>query len=99
MSARYRSAKRRVALPVAALVLPGLLIAASAAALPTHLASRAVGAVHQAAPPSKPWPAPIGHRQPRAANVPVKPVKTASDAWLQRLNRRTDRKLQICRGC
>jgi len=42
--------------------------------------------------------APIGHRQPRPGDVPA--VTTSQDdEWLNRLNRETDRKLNICRGC
>jgi hypothetical protein len=44
-------------------------------------------------------PAPVGHRQPRAAEIPANAPKNESDAWPQRLNREIDRKLQICRGC
>jgi len=90
----------RVALQIAALLLPGLLTAAGAAALETRLADRTVGPTERAAAPAaKPWPAPVGHRQPRAADIPADGRKHESDAWLQRLNRELDRKLWICRGC
>ena len=46
------------------------------------------------------WPAPVGHRQPRAEDIPVeRPKKSASDAELERLERALDGKLMICRGC
>ena len=95
MSTRHRRVP-----PFAALVLSGLLIAAGAAATETQLAGRTVGAAGSSAPAaSKPWPAPVGHRQPRAADIPPDLRKTASDEWLRRLHRELDRKLQICRGC
>lgn len=43
-------------------------------------------------------PAPVGHRQPRAADI--KPTeKTAADAQEERLQAELERKLKICRGC
>jgi hypothetical protein len=42
--------------------------------------------------------APVGHRQPRAADMPAM-APTEEDAWVNRINRDTDRKLQICRSC
>ena len=46
-----------------------------------------------------PWQAPIGHRQPGAADFPrgFKPVPT--DPALQAVDNVTDRTLTICRGC
>jgi hypothetical protein len=41
----------------------------------------------------KPWPAPTGHRQPHAADVP--PANLSADL----LELEVDRKLRICRGC
>jgi hypothetical protein len=43
------------------------------------------------------WPAPIGHRQPRAVDILVN-----GRAWqveVDKLDRSLDRRLQICRGC
>jgi len=46
------------------------------------------------------WPAPVGHRQPRAEDIPAEgPKKRDSDVQLERLNRALDGKLMICRGC
>ena len=46
------------------------------------------------------WPAPVGHRQPRTADIPVEmPQIRDSDAILDRLDRVLDGKLMICRGC
>jgi hypothetical protein len=45
-----------------------------------------------------PWPAPVGHRQPRADQVP--PEKDNADAAMKREDAELDRKLKsICRGC
>jgi hypothetical protein len=43
--------------------------------------------------------APIGHRQPRAADIPANRSSADDDAWLNRVNRDIDSKLTICRGC
>jgi hypothetical protein len=43
--------------------------------------------------------APIGHRQPRAADIPAHRSSADDDAWLNRVNRDIDSKLTICRGC
>jgi hypothetical protein len=44
---------------------------------------------------TKPWPAPIGHRQPRTADVlPLLEVRSGNDD-----DAALDRRLQICRGC
>jgi len=42
---------------------------------------------------------PIGHRQPRAADIPANRSSADGDAWLNRVNRDIDSKLNICRGC
>jgi len=47
-----------------------------------------------------PWPAPVGHRQPRAEDISVEqPKKRDADAELERLDRAPSGKLMICRGC
>jgi hypothetical protein len=43
--------------------------------------------------PDPPISAPVGHRQPRAADVPNR------DAAVSPLDQEIDRRLQICRGC
>jgi len=57
----------------------------------------------QAAPTRTPLQAPVGHRQPRAADVPSEsrdgattPAPTPAPS---RGERRLDSRLQICRGC
>lgn len=43
-------------------------------------------------------PAPVGHRQPRAADI--KPSeKTAAEIQEEKLQAELERKLKICRGC
>jgi hypothetical protein len=44
-----------------------------------------------------PWPAPVGHRQPRANDVP--PVNQSSTERDRLLDKKLDEKLVICRGC
>jgi hypothetical protein len=45
---------------------------------------------------SKPWPAPVGHRQPRAIDIPA----SASHQNLDPEDANVDRKISgICRGC
>ena len=50
-------------------------------------------AMHDALGMTKPWPAPTGHRQPHAADVPQE--SNGHDQIFVAL----DRKLRICRGC
>jgi hypothetical protein len=46
-----------------------------------------------------PWQAPIGHRQPGAADLPGDFTPTLSDPELQAVNKAIDRRVTICRGC
>jgi hypothetical protein len=46
-----------------------------------------------------PWQAPIGHRQPRAADLPNRLTPVASDLELRALDKSLDEKLTICRSC
>ncbi|WP_454620621.1 hypothetical protein [Bradyrhizobium cenepequi] len=46
-----------------------------------------------------PWLAPVGHRQPRLAEVPQTQAVAAWERQQQQLDRKLDRKLIICRGC
>jgi hypothetical protein len=43
--------------------------------------------------------APVGHRQPTAADVPKDLPKDAADAERVKRDRELDAKLRICRGC
>jgi hypothetical protein len=45
---------------------------------------------------TRPWTAPVGHRQPHANDVPA----SASQSWLDQEDANVDRKISgICRGC
>ncbi len=50
-------------------------------------------------PAQKPWPAPVGHRQPRVSDVPVNAQLSSAEREEQRLDRELAAKLVICRGC
>jgi hypothetical protein len=45
------------------------------------------------------WPAPVGHRQPRAEDVPASMQPSSFDHKQQRLDKFFGRKLMICRDC
>jgi len=95
------SIKHRAALRLAALALPALLICGGALARDLDRSNRnedrTVGSGAGMDQPVVPQ-APIGHRQPRAADVPAMSPNN-EDRWLNEVNRDLDRKLQICRGC
>jgi hypothetical protein len=44
-------------------------------------------------------PAPVGHRQPRASDIPADTQRTAPDERQVQRDRELDKKLWICRGC
>ncbi|WP_426409701.1 hypothetical protein [Bradyrhizobium ganzhouense] len=46
-----------------------------------------------------PWLAPVGHRQPRLADVPRHEAVSAWERQQQQVDQDLDRKLIICRGC
>jgi hypothetical protein len=46
-----------------------------------------------------PWQAPVGHRQPSAADLPDNFTPVPSDLELEALDKAIDQKLTICRGC
>lgn len=50
-------------------------------------------------PTQLPWPAPVGHRQPRAIDFPDNEPLSRFDLDQRRLDKEIDRKLRICRGC
>ena len=96
------AAKHRVAFGLALLMVVALPVSGSGAG-EAHSPDRTVGLGDSAstpeASPSKPWPAPVGHRQPRAAELPAHLPKTASDLAQERRDRELDRRLQICHRC
>jgi hypothetical protein len=73
-----------------------------AAALFLHSAAFASTAIDHPAGSqllSKPWPAPVGHRQPRATDL-IKLMAPDSQDSLDQENASVDRKIQgVCRGC
>jgi hypothetical protein len=89
-------ARNAIALRVAALLLPVLLYATAAAALDAQ-AERKPTTSGRAEPSTLPQ-APVGHRQPRASDIP-KDASNAADEERQRRDRELDSRLQICRGC
>jgi hypothetical protein len=47
---------------------------------------------------TKPWPAPVGHRQPHTADIPAPP--SSSQQTLDQEDAYVDRKISnVCRGC
>jgi hypothetical protein len=46
-----------------------------------------------------PWLAPVGHRQPRQADVPRHEAVSAWERQQQQVDQELDRKLIICKGC
>ena len=46
-----------------------------------------------------PWLAPVGHRQPRLAEVPRSEAVSTWERQQRQLDQELDRKLIICRGC
>jgi hypothetical protein len=45
------------------------------------------------------WLAPVGHRQPRAADIPKSVPESKDTASLEQENALVDSKISICRGC
>jgi hypothetical protein len=45
------------------------------------------------------WPAPVGHCQPRPADIPKSAPESEDSASLDRENAFVDSKMSICRGC
>ena len=68
-------------------VFPDLSISAATDRAPIVLTSRL------------PWLAPVGHRQPRQADVPQHEAVSAWEHQQQQFDQELDRKLIICRGC
>jgi hypothetical protein len=96
--------KRSISTAVAGLVFVSLLAPANAtyrrdtvAVFPDLPAGTAADHASPVLTAQLPWLAPIGHRQPRQADVPR---PEAVSAWKQQqIDQELDRKLIICRGC
>ena len=91
-------AKNYVAVRIAALLLPGLLFAMPAASEGSRDWLRPADS-ERSGTASKIPPAPVGHRQPTAADIPKNVPKDAADLEREKRDRELDAKLQICRGC
>jgi hypothetical protein len=81
---------------------PTLLLAATVSALCAANAvaqDRRTPETTGSAIPSSVPQAPVGHRQPRAADIPADTPRNADDERQQQRDREIDRKLWICRGC
>lgn len=88
-------AKHHVAVRLAALLVPALLIAAPALSQSERGANRPADIGSRPAIPQ----APVGHRQPTAADVPKDLTKDVETQTREKRDRELDSKLQICRGC
>ena len=84
--------KIALALGVAAFAV---LLAASISLAPAVWAQEANTPVYI---PGPTIPAPVGHRQPRAADIP-QTDKSAADALMEKQQADLNRRLRICRGC
>ena len=81
--------------------LHAVLLAAALLAAPVTFSQDANAAPAAASPAGtgvKPWPAPVGHHQPQASDVPPEARQGAALSE-ERLDAEFDRKLMICRGC
>ena len=77
---------------VATLLLPALLYTSAASAVDDLSKAPGEGAASAAQ-------APVGHRQPRAADVANVQQNTPAEKQRAKRDRELDRRLQICRGC
>jgi hypothetical protein len=114
MSTRLGSTRLGIAIAAAAFAF-GLTLSVTAGAgsiAGTAADTRAEGAAHSLAVMTPPRhddsaamiaglfrEAPIGHRQPRAIDVPENPQLSPADLEQRRLDEEINRKLVICRGC
>jgi hypothetical protein len=78
---------------VIALLLPATFATSAARALDDDPTNRPI------ATDGRTQSAPVGHRQPTAADVPVTAQTEARDTESLKRDRELDKKLRICRGC
>jgi hypothetical protein len=78
--------------------LAAALLAVASASAPAENSARPVAPYPPVNAGVKPWPAPTGHRQPHAGDIPPGTGEEA-DIGEQQLEAEVDRKLRICRGC
>jgi hypothetical protein len=95
--------KRFAALHIATGIAASLFFAAGAAAQDTRApgARTTTGsAVRESPSPPLTVPqAPVGHRQPRASDLPPESQRAATETERSVRDRELDKILQICRGC
>lgn len=84
---------------VAALSFAGSAIAQNNPPSATPQANPAASGTTTGSAPGRVPPAPVGHRQPRAADVPAATDKSPADAHVEKLQDEGNKKLNICRGC
>ena len=89
---------RRIAALLLLLSPPALLASAAAVAGSDQAAMKPAQQQQDSAQRTQPQ-APVGHRQPTAADVGAAASPTERDLAQQKRDRALDRKLQICRGC
>jgi hypothetical protein len=89
------SAVSDVALRIGILLLPGLLYTMPAASEGDRDARPSSVTSEQPKLPR----APVGHRQPTAADIPKDLPKDPADAEREKRDRELDAKLRICRNC
>lgn len=87
----------------AALVVFSALLSPANATAAANLSGGSISAAKNRAPivltSRSPWLAPVGHRQPRRADVPQHEAGSAGELQQRQVDRELDRKLIICRGC
>lgn len=97
------SIRNRALSAAAALVVFSALLSPANATTAADVSDGSIGAARIRAPivltPRLPWLAPVGHRQPRRADVPQHEAGSAGEQQQRQMDRELDRKLIICRGC
>jgi hypothetical protein len=88
-------AKRDVAMRMGIFLLPGLLFAMPAASEGDRDSRRGSETSERPKLPQ----APVGHRQPTAADIPKDLPKNPADVEREKRDRELDAKLRICRNC
>jgi hypothetical protein len=94
--------KHLVRKAIAAFLFVGLLsvnATAQQSEIFPYLPSASAHLASAAPTPHLPWLAPVGHRQPRRADVPKSESLSAWEREQQRLDQELDHKLIICRRC
>ena len=92
-------AGRHAAMRLMTLLLPVLFYAGPAASQSDSQKPRVEGSGQGSGQGSGVLSAPVGHRQPKVADIPTARPKDAADEERERLDRELDAKLRICRNC